>query len=149
MSTETKMSAADARKSLKTTRADLNVKILPNVILGGKGATAGEYARVRLIETRRVANPTLNKETGVTEDKAFNVHDVIYLEGSIESMFTGSDKVKAPLLPGTEVSIKGNARLDRGFKLMKAGDEAFVEYLGQVDAGDFRANDYAFDLIAK
>lgn len=149
MTTQTKLSAADARKAHKTSRADLNVKILPNVILGGKGATAGEYARIRLVESRVVKNPTLNKDTGIMEDKSFNVHDVIYLEGSIESMFVGSDKVKTPLLAGTEVSIKGNARLDRGFKLMKAGDEAFVEYLGQVDAGDFKANDYAFDLIAK
>ena len=144
MSPSTKPSAADARKAYKTTRADLTVKILPNMKLDEKG----DYAILKLVATRLVPNMVPQKD-GTIKDESFNVHDVIFLSGSPEWCYVGKDKVKTALAPNTEVSFKGNARLDRGFAKMKPGESVFIEYLGKVDVGNGRtANDYNFDLIA-
>lgn len=134
MANQTKKSAGDVRKGLKTERADLTIKILPNIELAEKG----DYAVLKLIASREVPN----------DGKPFMVHDVVFLEGSIETMTTGKDKTASPLVANTEVSIKGNARLSRGFAKMNAGDKVLVEYQGKVDVGQGRsANDYLFDLI--
>lgn len=135
MSTETKKSAADVRKGLKTTRADLTVTILPNIKLDEKG----DYAILKLLGSRIVENG----------GDPFTVHDVTFLEGSIDVCYVGKEKVKTPLTAKMDVSLKGNARLDRGFAKMNPGQSAMIEYLGKVDVGQGRsANDYNFDLIA-
>lgn len=134
MATQTKKSAGDVRKGYKTERADLTIKILPNIELGEKG----DYAILKLIASREVPN----------DGKPFMVHDVVFLEGSIETQTTGKDKTVSPLAVNSEVSIKGNARLSRGFAKMNPGDKVMVEYMGKVDVGQGRsANDYLFDLI--
>lgn len=135
MATQTKKSAADVRKSLgKTERADLTVKILPNIAFEQKG----DYAVVKLLGTRIIENG----------GDPFKVHDVLFVEGSLETMTTGKDKTASPLKENTEVSLKGNARLDRGMEKLGVGNTAMIEYQGKVDVGNGRsANDYLFDII--
>ncbi len=141
MTTATKKSAADARKGLKTERANLKVEILPNIALEEKG----DWAAVTLEKSRLVPMPP-DPKTG--KDQSFHVHDVVFLEGSIETQTEGQDKVEAPLKANSRVSLKGNARLDRGFEKMTAGQSVLIEYLGKVEAGKGRqANDYNFDII--
>lgn len=133
MTTKTK-TAAEVRNSLKTTRADLKIEILPNIAFENKG----EFAVLEYESTRIVPN----------DGEPFNVHDVIYVEGSLPHMTQGKDKTPADLKNGERVSLKGNARLDRGFAKMQKGQRVLVEYLGKVDAGNGRtANDYLFDII--
>ncbi len=149
MTTQTVKSAADARKGLNLTPVKLTIEILPNIALEAKG----DWAKLTLEGTRRVVNmvPHIDKATGVTtiKDESFNVHDVTYLEGSIAYMLVGQEKTRQDLKANERVSLKGNARLDRGFAKMTAGQSVFIEYLGKVEAGKGReANDYDFGILA-
>ncbi len=127
-------SAADARKGVKTHRASLEVTILPNIAFD----TLGQWAKLEYVAAREVPN----------DGEPFMVFDVKYLEGSLPYMTEGKDKNQHPLADGTLVSLKGNARLVRGFTLMKPGQKVIVEYLGKKDLPQGRtANDYNFDII--
>lgn len=127
-------SAADARKGLKTTRASLEVVILPNIAF----EAIGQWAKLEYVAAREVPN----------DGEPFMVFDVKYLEGSLPYMTEGKDKAQRPLTNGSFVSLKGNARLVRGFALMKPGQTVVVEYLGKKDLPQGRtANDYNFDII--
>lgn len=128
------VSAAEARKKLKTTPLNLQIEILPNISLEKEG----DWVELTFEASRQVPN----------DGKPFMVHDVVYKNGSLTYVTTGKDKTHSDIKPEMRVSLKGNARLDRGFSKTEAGKSVLIEYMGKVDVGQGRsANDYLFELI--